>query len=425
MAIIKPGFKPGFRGRKQAATWNRRAHYLASEHDRERARLLSLEGRALTPEQAIGVVGGPDAEYHEIIVAPSEAECRTILARAPEDRDQAIAEAGQRILKAYAEGRPAAFAIHEQDGRFHYHLAVKGSQPEGALGKHGTVQKLWTREVFGDEPRIVDWDAHQRFKAQKAKLLSVIVQQRENERGRTQALRGIPLSQKVEIARPFEQRARGLIEARHHLEVASLGSRYEARGMVGSPRHLAELEATKHRRIGALRRLDKRELGRELDCGRVRTQRVLGLAGGATRQAVDGALRDMGVPAPVRIVATAGLRLTQEIVQASVKAAVEATKTLAQEGGRFASMAAEVAASAPTAGTSRAATIAVEGVLDLGRTVTAAATRNAPLPEPVKRAFAVAGYVPVAGTVAKAYQLAVELTYAASSVRTHDQEVSR
>ena len=425
MAIIKPGFKAGFRGRKQPATWNRRAHYLASEHDREKARLLSLEGHALTPEQAIELMGGPEAPYHEVIVAPSEAECRTILSRVPEDRDRAITEAGQRILKAYAEGKPAAFAVHEQDGRFHFHLAVKGPQPERALGKHGTVQKLWTREIFGDEPRIMDWEAHQRFKAYKAELVALIAKQRANERGRIETLRGAPMVQKAVLACPFEQRARDFIDSRHRLEVASLGARYEARGMVGSPRHLAELEAVVHRRTGALRRLEKRELGRELDGGRGRTQRAVGLAGGFARQAVDGALRDMGVLAPIRVVATTGLRMTQEVVQASVKVAFEAAKPLAQESVRMGALAAEVAASAPTAGASRVATLAAESVIEVGRAVTSTATRKAPLPEPVKRAFEIAGYVPVAGTVAKAYRLAVELTYAASSVRINEQEINR
>lgn len=425
MAIIKPGFKVGFRGRKQQASWKRRGHYLASEHNREKARLLDIEGRPLVPEQAIEVMGGPDAEYHEIIVAPSAAECRTILERVPEDRDRAIEEAGRRILKAYAEGKPALLAIHEQDGRFHFHLAVKGPQPERALGKDGTVQRHWNREVFGDEPRILDWDAHQRFRAQKTELLSLLPRQRENDRARIEALRGVPLIRQAEIARPYEQRARSFIVERHRLEVACLAARYEARGMSGSPRHLAELEAVAFRRTGALRRLDRRELGRDLATGRFRTQHTLNLVGGASRRAADGALRDLGVPAPLRVAATTGLRLTQEVVQASVKVAFEASKTVAREGVRVSTLAVEAATSAPTAGASRVANLAVEGAIELGRAVTSAATRKAPLPEPVKRAFEIAGYVPVAGTVAKAYQLAVELTWAASSVRTNDMEINR
>jgi hypothetical protein len=100
MPIIKPGFHPGFRGRFKAAACNRRMHYLVSEHDRDSARLFGQQGQELTPTQAIEVLGGPNASYHEIIVAPSEQECEAIRARCQGNPDQAIKEAGDRIWEA-------------------------------------------------------------------------------------------------------------------------------------------------------------------------------------------------------------------------------------------------------------------------------------------------------------------------------------
>ena len=521
MAIIKPGFTHGFRGRKQAAAWNRRAHYLASEHDRDTARLLGLEGQALTPEQAIGAMGGPGVGYHEIIVAPSEAECRTILARNPDHPELAMAEAGQRIAKAYAQGRPAVLAIHEQDGRFHYHIAVKGTQPGQALGKHGTLQKLWDRELFGDEPRIQDWEAHKRFRALKPQLTATIRAQRENERARVEAVRLAAPSQKADAARPFERRGRDFIERRYGLEVEALQARYEARGMLGSPRHRAELESVTHRRTGALRRLEKRELGREMASAQHRvgrgvdhigrgSQRAVGLAGNLTRSAVDGAMRDLGVPGPVRAVAKGAMILTQEAIQtaiqAAMKVAMEATRTAARSSVHLTTATVKVgiglAAAVPTAGASlttatqeagrdlgevgrelgqglarsgaavvqgagraasagaqelipgaarmgvqassslartgaglsrdalslspvSAATTVANGALELTKVVTHTARASAPLPEPLRRAFQIAGWVPVVGTAAKAIQLATELAHAASTAAPRGMEMDR
>lgn len=90
-------------------------HYLASQHDRDSARLLGAGGQELTPSQAAEVLGGPNASYHEIIVATSQPECGAIRARRPENSDLAVQETGNRLVKAYANGRPYVFAIHEQD----------------------------------------------------------------------------------------------------------------------------------------------------------------------------------------------------------------------------------------------------------------------------------------------------------------------
>ena len=207
MAIIKPG-------RTSPPSLGRRAHYLAAQQGRDSARLLGMDGQELTPVQAIEAMGGKLVSYHEIIVSPSESECRTILGRNPSDPPMAAEESGHRLARAYANGRPYLLAIHEQDGRFHYHIAVRGSMSEQALGRHGVVQKEWDREIFGDEPRIQDWEAHQRFKEEKVRLQEVIREQKENERQRREAVKRAEPRRKAEAARPFERKARLLIERR-------------------------------------------------------------------------------------------------------------------------------------------------------------------------------------------------------------------
>lgn len=419
MAIIKPGFTPGFRGRKQAASLGRRAYYLASEHDRESARLLGMQGQALSPEQAIEAMGGPQADHHEIILAPSTAECRTIDGRHPNNPLQARVEAGQRIARAYAKGRPYLFAIHEQEGRFHYHLVVRGPMPGQALGKHGHTQKLWDRELLGDEPRIQDWEAHQRFRQSKTRLQQVIREQRENEVQRRETVKRALPGQKAEVGRPFEVRGRELIERRYIVEQVTLMARYEARGAVGSPRHLVELERVEHRRTGSLRRLEKRELSRELSTARFQSERQIqttglalqrgtNLGGKVLRNAADEGLRMMGVPEPVRAAVGISISLAQEATQAALRLGMEVSKAAARGSLEVAQTPARVVTAPVTLAHS-----AGSSAVGLAHSVLDRAGAVAPLPKPVQAAFQAAGWVPVVGVAAKAIQLTAEVTQAA------------
>lgn len=118
MPILKSGFTAGFRGRKKAPTWNRRAHYLSSEHDRDSALLVGCNGRSLTPSEATQTLGGAKVRYHEIVIAPSLQECRAIWEGCPDAPAKAAKETGMRLAKAYAQRRPSVLAIHEQDARY-------------------------------------------------------------------------------------------------------------------------------------------------------------------------------------------------------------------------------------------------------------------------------------------------------------------
>ena len=517
MPIIKAGFSPGFRGRSQAPSCNRRMHYLASEHDRDSARLLGAEGQELTANQASEVLGGPQASYHEIIVAPSHAECEAIHARCPEDPDRAAREAGDRLAKAYAKGRPHVLAIHEQDGRFHYHLAVAGPMPERALGRHGKIQKTWDREFGGDEPRIQDWAAHRRFQQERARLQEVVRAQKETEQERREAVKRAAPERKADAAKPFERRARDLVEQRYQVELRAIQARYEARGSLGGPRHMAEIEQVEHRRTGALRRLEGREtareigavkakLGRAVETGGRALQKTTRSGGRIARQAVDLGLKSLGVPRPVRKITGTTLVLAQESVQTALRAAQEAAKAAARSsvhvaqaslklgvglvtalptvgaslkaagkeaaqdlgqagkelgqgalrtgaavgqgvaraavatgrellpgglglGGRAASVTAHTTAGAAkdvlTLSPLSLGQTLVGGALDLGKTAARAAGANASLPEPLRRAFQVAGWVPVVGIAAKAAQVTAETARAIHNATCRGLEVDR
>ncbi len=438
MAIDKTGFTPGFRGRHQPATLGRRAFYLIAEHDRDSARLLDKEGRELTAKEAMALMGGKDAQYYEVILAPSEAECRHIEGRNPGNRQQAIEEAGLRVIRVQANGRNHFLAIHEQDGRFHFHLVIAGPMPEQTLGRFGSVQKQWKRELLGDEPRIQDWEAHRRFKELRAQLQLVIAEQRELARQRRGAMQEADPDRKREAARPFDHRALELLATRHALELAAIHARYEGRGSLGTPRHHAEVEQAEHRHTTAQRSLDRRMQGRALpdrSQGRGAAERALThgaerLATGAVEQALGGDR----MPAPMR----KGTRISLALAAGAVESAIRT-----QIGSRSLDLSAAVTPSRlpglqaahvltqalPEHDTGRAlgamARTALKAAQDLatnppkivatlvqgGADLLLAATQKMgqPLPEPLQKAFEAAGWVPGACIAAKVLQKGVEI----------------
>jgi hypothetical protein len=475
MPIIKSGFRPGFRGRMKPPACNQRMHYLASEHDRDSACLVGPGGRELSPQQAIEALGGPKAQFHEIIVAPSEEECAAIRARNPDSPYQAVKEAGERMAKAYANGRPYVLAVHEQDGRFHFHLAVAGPMPMRALGRHGQIQRTWDREVNGDEPRIQDWAAHCRFKEERDRLRQIIREQKENENQRRDAIKRASPDLKSKVARPFEIRARRLVERRYESEMRAVQARYEARGSLGSARHKAEIEQVEHRRTASTRRLERREMARALGSAKARIGRAIDLGGRLaqrgtritsrfTRTSLDLAMIGLGVPRPIRQVARAGLVLAQEATQAALRASLEAAKAAARSSVHLAQASAKLGVglvgAVPTGGASlqgigkevrqelaqagkelgqgaiRAGNRLAQGAVHTAkaggqmlvphdiRAVTRIATASG-LSESIKRAFQAAGWIPTVGLATRAAQVAAETAHSIANATTRGPEVDR
>ena len=517
MPIIKAGFTAGFRGRTKAPAWNRRAHYLARQEGRDSARLLCMSGQDLAPSQAIEVMGGAQGEYHEVIVAPSTLECQAIWTRCPEAPQRAVEEAGNRIAKAYAQGRPYVLAIHEQDGRFHFHVAVAGQLTEHALGKHGKCQKAWTQEFGGDEPRIQDWAAHLRFKEEKTLLQQAIREQKENDLQRRESVARAPLGQKTQAARPFEKKARVLIERRYTVEVRAILARYEARGTLRSPQHHAEVEQADHRRSGAIHRLEKRETSRHLGAVKARLGRTVSTGGrvaqkgvrtavSITSAALEHTLKELGVPAPVRKVTRTGLVLAEGAIQTVLSTSQEAAKAAirgsahlthaslklgiglvaaipsggasltsagTEAGQDLASAGKELGHGALLAGAeiakgtgrtlhlgtqeliprelrlalSMATTLAkttlgvvkdtvtlsplslakglAGGAMEVGKTTANAVGLKASLPEPLRRAFQLAGWIPLVGIAVKAAELSAETAQSAINAASRSMEVDR
>jgi hypothetical protein len=438
MAVDKLGFTPGFRGRQQPSALGRRAFYLIAEHDRDSARLLDSEGRELSAREAIALMGGPNAEYYEVILAPSDSECRHVEARNQVTPRQAIEQAGLRMIRTQSNGRNHFLAIHEQDGRFHFHFVIAGPMAERTLGRHGSVQKQWKRELLGDEPRIQDWEAHRRFKELRAQLQVVIEEQRELTRQRREVMREADPERKREVAHPFDQRAFALLEARHALELAAVHARYEARGSLGTPRHQAEVEQAEHRHTTAQRSLDRRMQGHALPSryqGRGAAERAL--AHGAERLATNAAEQALGtdrLPVPLRKGTHISLALSAGAVESAIRtqigsrsqdlqaavtpsrlpglqAAQVLTRALPEHEApqalgsmaRTALKAAQDLASNPP---KLVATLAQGGV-DLMLSATQKMGR--PLPEPLRKAFEAAGWVPAVGIAAKVLQRGVEI----------------
>lgn len=454
MAIDKPGFTAGFRGRQQPATLGRRAFYLIAEHDRDSARLLDAQGQELMAREAIALVGGSQAEYFEVILAPSVAECRHIEARHSEDPQRAIREAGLRVIQAQAQGREHFLAIHEQDGRFHYHLVITGQMPERTLGRHGSLQKQWNRELLGDEPRIQDWEAHRRFRELRTQLQAVIEEQRANAQRRREAVRQADPGYRREVARPFDLRAVVLVEARHDLELAALHARYEARGTLGSPRHQAEVEQAEHRHTAARRSLDRRMEGRpvpERPHSRGAAERAL--AQGAERLATSAAEQALGtdrMPEPMRKGTHISLALAAGAVESAIRSQVGGrsldlpsprvparlpglrsaqvlTHALpendsAQALGSLARTALKAAQDLATNPPKVVLTL-IHGGADL--LLTATKKMGNPLPEPLRKAFEAAGWVPGVGVAAKVLQKGVEMANPIAPSTTRGLELER
>jgi hypothetical protein len=307
------------------------------------------------------------------------------------------------------------------------------------------------------------------------------------------------------------------VEHRHLTETTAIHARYEARGTMGGPHHKAELEQANHRRTGALRRLEKRECAREVGVvkerlgnavatgGRV-TSKGARTAGRITCTAVELAMKELGVPRPLRQVTRAGLVLAQEAAQAVLKSAQEAAKAAARSSVHVAQASLELGAGLVAAipsggaslelagkeasqdlaqagkelgkgamrtGTSLAqgaartakagaqeliphevrsaaslvatsgrtavgaakdilslSTFALSktlagGAVEISRTTTHATGMASSLPEPVRRAFQVAGWIPVVGLLAKAAQLSAETAQTAVNATSRGMEVTR
>lgn len=354
MPIVKGGFTPGSHGRSKQASFGRRVEYLASDHDRDKAVLLNGRGEEITRRQALEAFGGKEAPYHEVIYAPSGAECRALEERfgSPEAAQQEMA---RQLAGRLSPDHPCLVAVHTHGDRWHLHMPIQGEAPSRLLGPTGEAQRAWDEVLRATRPRerIVDWEAHQRSETLRDELKGVQREQRQLDRDRYQAIRSERNpARKLEIAQGFDQRGLDLVVHRHQLEVGCIQARYEARGRAGSWDHRAEVEKADQRRAGGENRIQRRAeqtkerlfsgRGREagkgaarrtdrvLAQGRERTlraaERVVGLAGRMVERGVDTALRGAGVPTEARFLVRGGMKVGREAVRLTLKTLQVATR---------------------------------------------------------------------------------------------------
>ena len=265
MAILKPGFTQGARGRQCKAGWGRRTSYLASEHDREKAELFVRDGEEVRPvnrTEAIQELGGKDTYYRETIVAPSENECRALEERAKGDKDAAQRMAVHGIGERLAEGKPYVVALHEEGNRWHLHVVVKDAERPDLYGPRGGAQKAFEDYWRSSQPRthIQDWNSHTRAKNLQAEIRDISQDLRRLERERFQAVRQVKGGiAKLRTVGGFVRQERELIGLRHNLEKKAIEARHTSRGTVGSWEQKVDLERAQIRRAGAENRIQRRE----------------------------------------------------------------------------------------------------------------------------------------------------------------------
>ena len=265
MAILKPGFTRGARGRQSKAGWGRRTSYLASEHDREKAELFARDGEDVRPvnrTEAIQELGGKDTYYRETIVALSENECRALEERAKGDKEAAQRMAAHGIGERLSEGKPYVVALHEEGNRWHLHVAVKDAERPELYGPRGEAQKAFEDYWRSSQPRtrIQDWDSHTRAKNMQAEIRDLGQNLRRLERERFEAVRQAKGKiAKLQIATGYIRKERQVIELRHNLEKKAVEARHASRGTLGSWEQKVDLERAQIRRAGAENRIQRRE----------------------------------------------------------------------------------------------------------------------------------------------------------------------
>jgi hypothetical protein len=355
--MLKPGFTKGAHGRKAKASWGRRNRYLASEQDREGVWLYGRdEGgvRELSRSESLAELGGKNAQYRETIIAFSETECRALEERALGDKLEAQRLAAQDMGERLAGDKPYVVAVHEEQGRWHLHVAVMDEERPRLYGPRGEAQKAFDDFWRASSPRtrILDWDAHLRSKALQGDLRNISQQLQQVEHTRLEVLRQTHGAHgKQAISREFDGQARALIGQRFRAELENIEARHQARGTRGGWEQQVECERADIRRICQENRIQRREErlqarvdGREnpalsaarrtdrpLAKGReaiIRgTQRAISLAEGVATKVVDAALQQTGMPQEARLVALSGIKITAAAAHAINRMAAQVLRS--------------------------------------------------------------------------------------------------
>lgn len=276
MPVAKPEFIRGNRGRETQMTCGDAMRYLGTsreEKGRESSILLDAYGHEVSIEEAVKLMGGEDATYHNSIWNISDADREFLEERFGGRKEAQRAMALILLERTDAKDGLAAIHDHGEDG-WHFHISRKDLPGKKLYGEYGLFQRVWDREMEalrGEAGRpITDWDAHQEYKRNREELAKVQVEQRLLAKDRFMALRTTPdQDDKRRIREEFEAKELALIKKRRELELATADARYRSRGTQGKASHRIEIERIEARAATAVTRLESRNLGQDLKVDRV------------------------------------------------------------------------------------------------------------------------------------------------------------
>lgn len=276
MPVAKPEFIRGNRGRETQMTCGDAMRYLGTsreEKGRETSVLLDAYGHDLSVDEAIKLMGGEDATYHNSIWNVSDAD-REFLEERFGGRQEAQ-RAMALILLERTDAKDGLVAIHDHgEEGWHFHVSRKDLPGQKLYGEYGLFQRVWDREMealHGEAGRpITDWNAHEEFKRSREELAKVQVEQRNLAKDRFMALRVVSdQDEKRRIREIFEAKELSLINKRRELELAAANARYRSRGTQGKASHRIEIERIEARTATSVTRLESRNLGQDLKVERV------------------------------------------------------------------------------------------------------------------------------------------------------------
>jgi len=271
--IDRPSAASRSRGLRSMPSLERREHYLASEHEREQAELLDVDGQQQTIDQAVQRLGGVHAEYHELVSAASLLESKCLAARHP---DRTEAEVMGKHFAAQAReldptGR-ASVAVHQAaNGSWHAHIDLPGREVPGLRGPHGLAIRAWDRAWDQGKalPPPSDFAAlaeAKRLRSEIATLRQEIKASRKEEKARLGATQDA--AQRNALRAKYGERTAALEAKLHDLQTRRLEAFYGARGCAGSLEHQVELEREEYRHRGEERKIQQAELGQRIRLAR-------------------------------------------------------------------------------------------------------------------------------------------------------------
>lgn len=271
--ISAPSAKSQIRGRKGMASLDRKAHYLASEHERESCAMYGQDGQEITPAEAIERMGGKQAAYVEIVSDASVLETKALLARHPdrEPRDVMRDHFVRQHARLDKSGNGIVALHQEKDGSWHAHLLLPGERDSYKRldGPHGLAKKAWS-EAWRQEQDRRTIDHQERLRGEKIQTemeelrKEIKAHQKSGKRIYTEP----DQEKRLSLRETFSNRSAELEQRLHEATVRRASARFRSRGQEGGLEHLVELSDERDRHVAATRRIEMERLGVSVQASR-------------------------------------------------------------------------------------------------------------------------------------------------------------